>query len=98
MNEESWMPWVGSAPQTGALLQYITSGGAAGAGSTYCKFGTRGTVRKPAAGGRPVAGVRRDLATASHEGAEREVELAFALRDSVPCCSSVSRVEPRDVD
>jgi hypothetical protein len=75
MNEESWMPWVGSAPQTGALLRYITGGDAAGAGSTCCQFGIQGTVWKRATGGRSVAGVQGDFATASHEGAEREAEL-----------------------
>jgi hypothetical protein len=65
----AWKPWVGSAPQAGALLEYIADGGA---GSTSREFGSRGAIRKRIASGGSVARVRRDLATALHEVAASE--------------------------
>jgi hypothetical protein len=70
-------PWVGSAPQTGAKLQYITGGGV---GPTSCIFGRRGTVRKRTGGGWSGAGVRGDLARASRGIAESAVEVAVDVR------------------
>jgi len=58
-------PWVGSAPQTGALLQ--------------CIYGRRGTARKRAGGGRSGASVRGDLATASRGVAEGDGELTLGV-------------------
>jgi hypothetical protein len=69
-------PWVGSAPRTEALLQYITGGGA---GSTSCVFRRRETARKRAGGGWSGAGIRGDLATASRGVAERDVRLALGV-------------------
>jgi hypothetical protein len=91
-------PWVGSAPQTGALLQYITGGGA---GSTSCIFGRRGTARKRAGGGWSGPGVRGDLATASRGVAESDVELALGVgrrRVVVVLVGESPGVERRDVD
>jgi hypothetical protein len=90
-------PWVGSAPQTGALLQYITGGGA---DSTSCIFGRRGTARKRAGGGWSGAGVRGDLATASRGIAESDVVLALCVgrRRVVVLVGESPGVERRDVD
>src|SRR6266850_4120952 len=52
-------PWVGRTPQTGALLQYITGGGA---GSTSCTFGRQGTARKRMAAAGRERVCRGDLA------------------------------------
>ncbi len=67
-------PCVGSTPQTGALLQYITGGGA---GLTSCTFGRRGTARK-GAGRPPRYGRLRD----GSRPAESEDELALVFGTS----------------
>ena len=69
-------PCVGSVPQTGALLQYITGGGA---GSTLVVLGRWGIRRNRGVGSS--TGTRRGLAeaAASRAAAESEVELALGL-------------------
>lgn len=69
-------PCVGSVPQTGALLQYITGGGA---GSTLVALGRWGIRRKRGVGS--CTGARGGLteAAASRAAAESELELAVGL-------------------
>ncbi len=87
-------PCVGSTPQTGALLQYITGGGA---GLTSCTFGRRGTARK-GAGRPPRYGRLRD----GSRPAESEDELALVFgverRRAVPFVGTSPRVDRHDDD
>ena len=74
-------PCVGSDPQTGALLQYITGGGA---GSTLVALGRWGIRRWRGAGSSTgargglaaAAAVEEEVAAASRAAAESELELA----------------------
>jgi hypothetical protein len=91
-------PCVGRVPHTGALLQYITGGGA---GSTLSTFGRWGIARKR--GGGSGAGVRGDLAVTSRVAeTESEVELALVVgvgrRRAMLLVGESPGVERREVD
>jgi hypothetical protein len=87
-------PCVGSTPQTRALLQYITGGGA---GLTSCTFGRRGTARKGA--GRPPGYGRLSDGSRAAESKD-ELVLVFGVerRRAVPFVGTSPRVDRHDDD